>query len=91
MPGFQRVAAASEFTDSLVRVFVVDGIDVAVVRHAGRFYAVTGACPHANYLFNYTRIRPEDRIRWAPARVINKKPKPRIARPVNVMVRTPLG
>ena len=40
MPGFQRVAAASEFSDSLVRVFVVDGIDVAVVRHEGQFYAV---------------------------------------------------
>jgi 3-phenylpropionate/trans-cinnamate dioxygenase ferredoxin subunit len=62
MPGFQRVAAASEFSDSLVRVFKVEGVDVAVVRHEGQFYAVTGACPHAAYLFNYTRIRPEDRI-----------------------------
>jgi len=62
MPGFQRVAAVSDFSDSLVRVFVVDGIDVAVVRHEGQFHALTGACPHANYLFNYTRIRPENRI-----------------------------
>ncbi|HEU0074330.1 MAG TPA: Rieske (2Fe-2S) protein [Dehalococcoidia bacterium] len=62
MPGFQRVGAVSEFSDSLVRVFKVEGVDVAVVRHEGQFYAVTGACPHASYLFNYTRIRPEDRI-----------------------------
>jgi 3-phenylpropionate/trans-cinnamate dioxygenase ferredoxin subunit len=62
VPGFQRVGAVSEFSDSLVRVFKVEGVDVAVVRHEGQFYAVTGACPHAAYLFNYTRIRPEDRI-----------------------------
>ena len=62
MPGFQRVGAVSEFSDSLVRVFKVEGFDVAVVRHDGEWYALTGSCPHARYLFNYTRIRPEDRI-----------------------------
>jgi 3-phenylpropionate/trans-cinnamate dioxygenase ferredoxin subunit len=62
MSEFQRVAAVSDFSDSLVRVFVVDGLDVAVVRHEGQFYAFTGACPHVGYLFNYTRIRPEDRV-----------------------------
>jgi 3-phenylpropionate/trans-cinnamate dioxygenase ferredoxin subunit len=62
MPGFQRVAAVSDFRDSLVRVFQVDGLDLAVVWHEGQWYALTGSCPHARYLFNYTRIRPEDRI-----------------------------
>jgi 3-phenylpropionate/trans-cinnamate dioxygenase ferredoxin subunit len=62
MAGFQRVAGVGDFSEGLVRVFVVDGVDVAVVRHEGQFYAVTGACPHARYLFNYTRIKPEGRI-----------------------------
>jgi 3-phenylpropionate/trans-cinnamate dioxygenase ferredoxin subunit len=62
MPEFHRVAAVDDFSDGLVRVFSVEGIDVAVVSHQGRFYAFSGRCPHAGYVFNYTRVRPGDRI-----------------------------
>jgi len=62
MPDFQRVASVSEFSEGLVRVYAVDGLDVAVVSHQGEFYAFSGRCPHAGYVLNYTRVRPEDRI-----------------------------
>jgi apoptosis-inducing factor 3 len=62
MPDFHRVAAVSDLTDGLVRVYTVNEIDVAVVRHQGVYYAFSGRCPHAGYVLNYTRVRPEDRI-----------------------------
>jgi nitrite reductase/ring-hydroxylating ferredoxin subunit len=62
MPDFHRVASVSEFTDGLVRVYSVHDLDVAVVRHGGEFHAFSGRCPHAGYVLNYTRVRPEDRI-----------------------------
>jgi 3-phenylpropionate/trans-cinnamate dioxygenase ferredoxin subunit len=62
MPEFHRVAAVADFSPGLVRVFTVEGVDIAVVSHEGRFYAFSGRCPHAGYVFNYTRVRPGDRI-----------------------------
>jgi nitrite reductase/ring-hydroxylating ferredoxin subunit len=62
MPDFQRVAAVSDLGKGLVRVFSVEGQDVAVVRHEGALYAFSGRCPHAGYVLNYTRVRPGDRI-----------------------------
>ncbi len=62
MGDFTRVGSVGDFQEGLVRVFVVDGLHVAVVNHAGRFYAFDGRCPHAGYTFNYTRIRPRDLI-----------------------------
>lgn len=62
MSGFQRVASVSDFSEGLVRVFPLDGLEVAVVSHEGRFHAFSGRCPHAGYLLNYTRIRPDNRI-----------------------------
>ncbi|HWO72029.1 MAG TPA: Rieske (2Fe-2S) protein [Dehalococcoidia bacterium] len=62
MAEFRRVGAQSDFAEGLVRVFEVDGIDVAVVRHAGEYFAFSGRCPHAGYAFNFTRVRPGDRI-----------------------------
>jgi nitrite reductase/ring-hydroxylating ferredoxin subunit len=62
MANFQRVAAVSELTDGLVRVYTVNEIDVAVVWHQGAYYAFSGRCPHAGYVLNYTRVRPGDRI-----------------------------
>lgn len=62
MPDFHRVAAVDDFSDGLVRVFTVEGTDVAIVSHEGRFYAFSGRCPHAGYVLNYTRVRPGDRI-----------------------------
>lgn len=62
MPGFQRVGSVSDFSEGLVRVFPVDGVEIAVVKHEGEFYAFSGRCPHANYLMNYTRIRPGDMV-----------------------------
>jgi nitrite reductase/ring-hydroxylating ferredoxin subunit len=62
MADFQRVADISDFSEGLVRVYAVHGVDVAVVRHQGEFYAFSGRCPHAGYVLNYTRVRPEDRI-----------------------------
>ena len=62
MLGFVRVAAVSDFSDGLVRVFDVDGVDVGVVSLGGRFHAFSGKCPHAGYVLNYTRVRPGDVI-----------------------------
>ena len=62
MTEFVRVARISELQEGLVRVFNVEGLDVAVVKHEGRFYAFEGRCPHAGYSFNYTRVKPGDRI-----------------------------
>jgi nitrite reductase/ring-hydroxylating ferredoxin subunit len=62
MAGFQHVAPVSDFSEGLVRVYTVDGTEVGVVRHEGQFYAFCPRCPHANYLMNYTRIKPGDRI-----------------------------
>ena len=62
MAEFHRVGSVVDFSDGLVRVFAVDGVDVAVVTREGRFYAFAGRCPHANYLLNYTRIRDGNRI-----------------------------
>ncbi len=62
MPGFVSVAKLTDFRDGIVRVFPVDGLDVAVVTHEGQFYAFAGHCTHENYSFNYTRVRPNDVI-----------------------------
>ena len=62
MSDYVRVARSGDFQEGLVRIFSVEGIDVAVVRHQGRFYAFEGRCPHAGYSFNYTRVKPGDRI-----------------------------
>jgi nitrite reductase/ring-hydroxylating ferredoxin subunit len=62
MPTFHRVAAVTDFQDGLVRVFPVEGVEIAVVRHEGAWHAFSGRCPHANYLLNYTRVKPGDRI-----------------------------
>ncbi|HEX5139620.1 MAG TPA: Rieske (2Fe-2S) protein [Dehalococcoidia bacterium] len=62
MPDFHRVGSVGDFSEGLVRVFPVQGIDVGVVLHEGRFHAFLGKCPHAGYVMNYTRIRPGDRI-----------------------------
>jgi nitrite reductase/ring-hydroxylating ferredoxin subunit len=59
---FQRVAGVDELSEGLVRVFTVDGVEVGVVKHEGAFYAFCPRCPHANYLMNYTRVRPDNRI-----------------------------
>jgi nitrite reductase/ring-hydroxylating ferredoxin subunit len=32
------------------------------VNYGGEFHAFSGRCPHENYLMNYTRIRPGDKI-----------------------------
>jgi nitrite reductase/ring-hydroxylating ferredoxin subunit len=62
MATFHRVASVADFQDGLVRVFPVDGIEIAVVRHEGVWHGFSGRCPHANYLLNFTRVKPEDRI-----------------------------
>jgi nitrite reductase/ring-hydroxylating ferredoxin subunit len=62
VPDFQRVASVSDFSEGLVRVFEVNGVQVGLVNHEGRFYAFSGRCPHAGYVLNYTRIKPGDRI-----------------------------
>jgi len=62
MAGFQRVAAVADFSEGLVRVYTVHGVEVGVVSYEGQFYAFCPRCPHANYLMNYTRIRPGGRI-----------------------------
>ena len=62
MSDFFRVGSVGDFAEGLVRVFAVDGVDVAIVNHEGRFYGFSGRCPHAGYLLNYTRVRPGDMI-----------------------------
>ena len=62
MAEFHRVGSVGDFNEGLVRVFPVDGVEIAVVKHGGEFYAFSGRCPHANYLLNYTRVRDGDRI-----------------------------
>lgn len=62
MARFQTVGRVEDFKEGLVRVFDVEGQPIAVVTHNGRFYAFTGHCPHANYSFNFTRVRDGDRI-----------------------------
>lgn len=62
MADFHRVGGVKDFSDGLVRVFPVEGIDIAVVVKDGRFYAFSGRCPHADYLLNYTRVRDGNRI-----------------------------
>ena len=62
MQQFQRAGSVGEFSEGLLRVFALDGQDVAVVSHEGRFYAFSGRCPHAGYALNYTRVRPGDRV-----------------------------
>ena len=56
------VGRVSDFQESLVRVFDIEGVKIAVVKHAGEFHALDGTCSHAEYSFNYTRIRPGDVI-----------------------------
>lgn len=58
MEGYELVGKVSDFRDSIVRVVEIDGAEVAVVNHKGRFYAFSGRCTHENYSFNYTRVRP---------------------------------
>ena len=62
MEDFQRVGGTNDFSEGLVRVFAVNGLDIGVVSHDGQFYAFSGRCPHAGYVFNYTRIRPGGRL-----------------------------
>ena len=62
MDGYVRVAAVSDFREGYVRCFDVDGVDVGVVSHQGRFYAFAGHCTHARYSFDWTRVRPDDLI-----------------------------
>ena len=60
--GYTSVGQASDFRDDIVRVFEVEGVHVAVVRHDGRYYAFEGICPHAGYSFDWTRVRQGDTI-----------------------------
>jgi nitrite reductase/ring-hydroxylating ferredoxin subunit len=60
--GYELVGKVSEFREAIVRTFSVDGTDVGVVSYHGCFYAFTGRCPHENYSFNYTRVKPGDVI-----------------------------
>ncbi len=62
MGEFQRVAGTGDFSEGLVRVYVVDDVEVGIVSHEGQFYAFCARCPHAGYLMSYTRVRPENRI-----------------------------
>jgi 3-phenylpropionate/trans-cinnamate dioxygenase ferredoxin subunit len=59
---YVRVGKAGDFAEGLVRTFDLEGTDVAVVCHQGRFHAFSGRCPHEAYLMNYTRVRPGDLI-----------------------------
>jgi 3-phenylpropionate/trans-cinnamate dioxygenase ferredoxin subunit len=59
---YKPVAKLGDFRDGIVRTFEVDGTDIAVVNHQGRFYAFGGRCTHEGYLFNWTRVRAEDLI-----------------------------
>ncbi len=52
------VGKVGDFQEGLVRVFEVEGVKIAVVKHGGEFHALDGTCPHADYSFNYTRVRP---------------------------------
>src|SRR5688500_11805925 len=61
MSTFHRVASAADFQDGLVRVFPVDGVEIAVVRHDGVCHGFCGRCPPAIYLLNCTRVKPGDR------------------------------
>ena len=56
------VGNVSDFQEGLVRVFDVEGVKIAVVRHRDEFHALEGTCTHADYSFNYTRVRPGDVI-----------------------------
>ena len=62
MADYHRVGSVAEFSEGLVRVFPVEGIEIGVVVQDGRFHAFSGLCPHANYKLNYTRIRDGNRI-----------------------------
>ena len=62
MAEFHRVGNLKDFSEGLVRCFPVDGVDIGVVNYGGQFYAFDGRCPHENYLMNYTRVRPGDKI-----------------------------
>ena len=62
MQGYVSVGKVEEFRESIVRVFDVEGVPVAVVNHDGSFYAFSGKCTHEDYSFNYTRVRAGDRI-----------------------------
>jgi nitrite reductase/ring-hydroxylating ferredoxin subunit len=62
MAGFHRVGSLTDFADGLVRVFLVEGVHIAVVTYGGQFYAFSGVCPHAGYVLNYTRVREGARI-----------------------------
>src|SRR5712692_8709579 len=59
---YLTVAKVNDFRDGIVRVFQVDGIEIAVVHHEDRFYAFQGYCTHAAYSFSYTRVRPGDLV-----------------------------
>ena len=56
------VGKVGDFQESLVRVFEIEGVKIAVVKHHGEFHALDGTCSHAEYSFNYTRVRPGDVI-----------------------------
>jgi biphenyl 2,3-dioxygenase ferredoxin subunit len=56
------VGKVTDFQEGLVRVFEVEGVKIAVVKRGGEFHALDGICTHADYSFNYTRVRPGDVI-----------------------------
>lgn len=47
-PGFLEVARSEELEEGKGRPFRLEGIHLALVRHAGVVYALEDRCPHAN-------------------------------------------
>jgi 3-phenylpropionate/trans-cinnamate dioxygenase ferredoxin component len=45
----ERVGAASDFAEETLTARTVAGLDIVIVRHAGRLYAVPDRCTHARY------------------------------------------
>ena len=46
MPGFKRVASIEEIPPGEARVFIVDGVEIAVANLDGNFYAIDDVCSH---------------------------------------------
>ena len=47
-PQFQVVGDASEVGDEKGKAYQVDGIQIAVIRHGGKLYAIDEFCTHAD-------------------------------------------
>ena len=62
MTDYVSVGRVADFREGIVRVFELESGPVAVVQHAGAFYGFSGRCSHEDHSFNYTRVRPGDRI-----------------------------